>query len=59
MFTPGTVVQFTRYGTRYTGTVVQAPRGNVLVVRVRGSLTWVPVEAAQRQGGNPLHNAAH
>lgn len=53
MFTPGTVVRFTRYGTRYTGTVVQAPRGNVLIVRLegRGSLAWVPVEAVS---GNPL-----
>ena len=58
MYTPGTVVQFVRYGTRYTGTVTQAPRGNVLIVRLqgRGSLTWVPVEAVS---GNHLRNAAH
>lgn len=47
-YTTGTVVRFVRYGTRYTGTVIQAPRGNVLTVRLdgRGTLTWVPVEAA-------------
>ena len=56
-YTPGTVVHFARYGTRYTGTVTQVPRGNVLIVRLQGrdSLTWVPVEAVS---GNPLHNAA-
>lgn len=49
-YTPGTVVQFTRYGTRYTGTVMQAPRGNVLIVQIAGrrSLTWVPVDAVQQ-----------
>ena len=50
MYTPGTVVQFTRYGTSYAGTVVQTPRGNVLIVRIDGrdTLTWVPVEAVQK-----------
>lgn len=57
-YTPGTVVQFIRYGTRYTGTVIQAPRGNVLLVRVegRGSLTWAPVEAVQIY--RPIRSAA-
>ena len=51
MYTPGTIVQFTRYGTRYTGTVTQVPRGNVLIVRLQGrdTLTWVPVEAVIKQ----------
>ena len=49
-YTPGTVVHFARYGTRYTGTVMQAPRGNVLIVQITGrrTLTWVPVDAVQQ-----------